>query len=155
MENYEMEKNKFFLDKYFQLIIERDKTIIFVVQLIIALLVIVNFNGKIISNLNVIKTLITVLLFLTPIMIVDYLLRLNDGLNTLAKVLGDKSSDKKKWLKKLIDGSNYLYALIIIVIIDIIIGLIISNLTISLSVYLVQTIIVAVLIFAKRLSKTL
>ncbi|MBU1289876.1 hypothetical protein KKG85_01380 [Patescibacteria group bacterium] len=150
MENDEIEKNNFFLlDKYFQLILERDKAIIFLIQLIIALLVIASFSDKIISNIIPIKILIAILLFLTTLMLIDYLLKLNNGLNAYAKTLGDKSNDAKKWFRKLIDGSIYLYTSMIIIIIDVIIGLIILNLLISLYAFLVQIVIFAIYIFKK------
>ncbi len=144
-----MEENKFFLDKLFQLILERDRTIIFLVQLIIALLVIASFSEKIISNIDLIKNLITILLFLTTIMLTDYLFKVSDGLNFNTKVLSGKNNDSKKWFKKIIDGSVYLYALIIIIIIDIIIWSIILNIEILLYLLLVQTMIIAAYIFKK------
>ena len=147
MENNGIEKNKFFSDKLFQLVLERDKAIIFLIQLIIALLVIASFSDKIISNIVFIKNLIAILLFLTPLMLIDYILKLNNGLNEFAKIFVDKSNYTKKWFRKLIDGSIYLYILIIIIIIDIIIGLIVSNLLMPLYASLVQMVIFAFYIF--------
>ena len=76
MENNELERNKFYLDKFFTLIVERDKSIIFIFQLMIALLVIAGLNNKIISTsvLPILKVLIVVLLSLIPIMVIDYLI---------------------------------------------------------------------------------
>lgn len=141
MENLEMEKNNFFLDKYFQLILERDRTILFVIQLITALLVVASFSDKIISNIEFVKILIISLLFLTTVMLIDFLLKLNSGLNALDKKISIKINDSKKLSEKLIGGSIYLYTLITIVIVDIIIGLIISNLRISFYAFFVQIVI--------------
>ena len=114
----EKERLKFFLDKYFQLILERDRLIIIVIQLLIALLVIASFSEKVIVNINFIKILIIILLFLIPIMLIDYVLKLNNGLTSFAKNLGDKSEENKNFFKKIVDGSNYIYVLVICAIID-------------------------------------
>jgi hypothetical protein len=140
----ENEKKKFFLDKYFQLILERDRMVIFFVQLMIALLVMAGFSDKIISNTGFIKILISIFLFLTTIMLIDYLLKLNDGLNAHAKIFTTENLPTKKWFKKIIDGSVYVYTSIIIILIDIIIGFIFSNLLISLCLFWPQIIIICI-----------
>lgn len=118
-------KLKFYGDKYWDLINERYKTIIFIIQLLIALLVIASFSDKIIpiSNLIYLKILIIFLLALTPIMMIDYLLKIDAGLNSLHQVM-KFSIVNKKWYTKLVDGSNYIYVVITIMAIDIIIALI-------------------------------
>ena len=155
MKDYEIEKTKFFLDKYWQLILERMKTIIFIAHLLIALLVITSFSEKIIpeSTIPFLKILIVILFFLIPVMLVDYLLKLNEGLNELSKALNNKSNkSKKRLLVKLVDGSNYIYALITIIVVNIIISFVVQNLQISLIVSLTQMTIIAILIFSKRLN---
>jgi len=151
MDNNELEKLKFYGDKYWDLIKERIKTIIFTVQLMIALLVIVSFGDKIISvsDLGKLKILIIILLFLIPIMLMDYLLQINNGLNSLHQLL-KFPKEEKKWHKKLIDGSNYIYIFITIIIVDVIIHLINQNFQISLIIFLIQLLLIAVIIFSKR-----
>ena len=149
--NYRLETIKFFANQYYGLTLERIKTIILMVQLLIALLVIASFSENIIPSSSVyyLKILIVFLLFLIPIMLADYLLQLNDGLNSLHKVLKFKNK-RKKWYKELANGSNYIYALIIIFVIDIIIQLINQNFKITLMIFLIQVIFIAVLIFSRK-----
>lgn len=151
MENEKLEKFKFFGDKYWNLITERNKTVIFIIQLLIALLVITSFSENIIphSSLIYLKILIIFLLTLIPIMLTDFLLQINDGLDSLHKAL-EFPIVKKIWYMALINGSNYIYALITIIIVDIIIELINQNLQISLSIFLIQTLIISIIIFSKR-----
>lgn len=145
------EKLKFYGDKYWNLINERNKTIIFIIQLLIALLVITSFSDKIIplSSLIYLKILIIILLALIPIMLVDYVLKLNDGLNSLHQKLGFENK-RKKWYMELIDGSNWIYTLISIIVIDWMIHLINQTLQLSIKIYLIQTLLIAIIIFSKR-----
>ena len=151
MENEKLEKLKFYGDKYWNLINDRNKTIIFIIQLFIALLVIASFNNNIISSSNLIylKILIIFLLGLIPIMLVDYLLQINDGLNSLHEAL-DFPTENKKWYITLIDGTDYIYSLITIITIDVIIQLINQNLKISLLIFLIQTVLISIIVFSKR-----
>lgn len=98
MDNLKLEKLKFYGDKYWNLINERNKTIIFIIQLLIALLVIASFSGNIIPLFSLIylKILIIFLLTLIPIMLVDYLFQINDGLNSLHQAL-EFPTVSKKW----------------------------------------------------------
>lgn len=155
MDNQELEKLKFYIDKYWNLINERNKTIILIIQLLIALLVIASFGEKIIpySNLINLEILIIFLLFLIPIMLVDYLLQLNDGLNSLHQVLKFPKV-KKEWYKQLIDGSNYIYTLITIVTIDVVIQLINQNFQVSLLIFLIQALFISIIIFSKRIKQS-
>ena len=96
MNNEKLEKLKFYGDKYWNLINDRNKTIIFIIQLFIALLVIASFNDSIISSSSLVylKILIIFLLSLIPIMLMDYLLQINDGLNSLHEVLEFQAENK-------------------------------------------------------------
>jgi len=151
MNNNELEKFKFYANQYHNLIIDRIKTIILIIQLLIALLVIAGFSEKIVppASIYYLKILIIFLLSLVPIMLVDYLLQLNDGLNSLHKVLKLEDNNNKLY-KKIIDGSNYIYALIAVIIIDIIILLINQNFQITLIIFLIQVIVITILICVKR-----
>jgi len=79
----------------------------------------------------------------------DYLLQINNGLNSLHQLL-KFPKEEKKWHKKLIDGSNYIYIFITIIIVDVIIHLINQNFQISLIIFLIQLLLIAVIIFSKR-----
>lgn len=124
-----LDQAKFYGQQGYVLILERDKTIIFLVQLIIALLAIATFSENIIPEnlLSVIKILLIFLLFITPVMIWDYILKINDGINSVLKILEFKNNPEK-WYKSLIGGSVYVYITLVSIIIDIIASLILQNL---------------------------
>ena len=150
MNNDEIEKLKFFGSKCYDLIGERFRTIIYVIELMIALLVIATFSEEIIpkSNIGNLKILITFLLSLTPIMLADYMLKINDGINSLQKAITqieNVETEKKKWYFSLIDGSNYIYFLIQILVIYAVIFLIYQNFLIPFIIFLFHFIIIATL----------
>lgn len=157
MNDYDIDnKTKYFLDKCWELIFEKNKIIILVIQLIIALLVIASFNEKIIpiSSVSHIKFLIIFLLALTPIMLIDYTLKLSDGINSLEKALNTPNVSNKPLYKKILDGSNYLYTVIIIIVIDIIIGVIAQSLMKTIIILLIQfLVIVAIIVSMKKFDK--
>ncbi len=144
--NNEIEKLKFFGNKCYDLIGERFRTIIYITELMIALLVIATFSEKIIpkSSIGNLKILITFLLSVIPIMLADYMLKINDGINSLQKaaILNDET-EKKKWYFSLIDGSNYIYFLIQILVIYAVIFLIYQNFQIPFIIFLFHFIIIA------------
>ncbi len=143
--NNEIEKLKFFGGKCYDLISERFRTIIYVAELMIALLVIATFSEEIIpkSNLGNLKILITFLLSLIPIMLADYILKINDGINSLQKAATQKESvEKKKWYLSLIDGSNYVYFVIQVFVIYAVIFLIYQNFLIPFIVFLFHFIVI-------------
>jgi len=155
MEKDEFEKKKYFSDKLWDLIIERHKTIIFIIQLIIALLVIASFGDKLVpdSSFIIVRSLLIFLLLLTPIMLIDYLSKINEGLYSLSKVLEDDNDKHKRWYSKIIDGSNWLYAFIVIIIIDIIAGIIINHTMLTLLLCLIQLIFIGIIVFYQRTKK--
>lgn len=152
MENKnKIEKLKFFGSKCYDLIGERFRTIIYIIELMIALLVIATFSEEIIpkSNLGNLKILIIFLLSLIPIMLSDYMLKINEGINSLQKAAIPKelaeSTEKKKWYFSLVDGSNYIYLIILVLVIYAIIFLIYQNFLIPFLIFLFHFIIIGTL----------
>jgi len=140
---------KFFADKLYDLIAERYKSIIFLAQLLIALLIIASFSEVIIPRDYVahLKGLIIFLLLLVPIMLVDYSLKINEGINAFSKFIGFEGLDKRRGIK-IIDGSNYLYLFVVVAVIDIgvFISLVASNIFLSIFIIGVQLILIYILI---------
>ncbi len=148
MDNDKIEKLKFFGGKCYDLIGERFRTIIYVMELMIALLVIATFSEEIIpkSNIGNLKILITFLLSLIPIMLADYILKINDGINSLQKAaVQNIGKEKKQWYFTLIDGSNNIYFLIQAFVIYAVIFLIYQNFQIPLIIFLFHFIVIATL----------
>lgn len=138
MRNLEHEKMKYFGNQWLAFFLEKIKMIIFIIQLMIALLVIVSFSGNIIhkQNLGYLKGLIIFLLFLIPIMMVDYTLKINDGLNSLQKALSFKA-ENEKWYYNLICNSSLVYISFVTLVVDIVIYLISQNIQINQNIQIV------------------
>jgi len=149
-----LEKLKFFGDKYWNLINEKNKTIIISIQILVTLLVIASFDDKIIpfSSLKYLKILITFLLALIPIMLIDYLIQINDGLNSLHKAL-EFPTEQKRWYMLLINGSNYVYAVILCIVINIIIWLINQDILLAITIASIQLLLLSLIICLRRIGK--
>jgi len=144
----QVDEFKFFANKLYDLITERYKSIILLAQLLIALLIIASFSDSIISedNIGYVKILIICLLFLVPIMLVDYSLKINEGINSLGGVLNFKEPEKR-WYDRAIDGSNYVYLAVVIVAINSIILLINQNLMSSIIIFEIQFLIILIVAY--------
>lgn len=68
-EELNLDKNKFFLDKAFTLIADKEKIMTLIIQLMVALLIISSFSNNFIEDNGVIKNIIIFLLILIPIML--------------------------------------------------------------------------------------
>lgn len=115
-----LDKVKYFWSQLYLLLLERERTIIFLVQLIIALMVIVTFTDKIISSefISSIKFLIVILFYTIPIMMWDYILRLNEDINSLEKVIKNERKEnldkyKNSTFDSIIASSIYYYVFIV------------------------------------------
>lgn len=153
MEKEEFKIN-FFGNKLWELILEKTKIIIITVQLIIALLAIASFSEKIVNpeNTQYLKILIIILLSLIPVMLTDYIIQLDNGIKSIQKELSLNLDLGKTWYRKMIDGSNYIYMFITIVIIDSIIYLINQSYLILLLIILLQIISIATFIFSEKIA---
>lgn len=153
MSEQKIEKFKFFGGKCYDLIGERFRTIIYIVELMIALLVIASFSEDIIpkSSHGSLKNLIIFLLSVIPIMLADYMLKINDGINALQSAAGLTTKGiKKNWHITLIDGSNYFYFFIVTIVIHIIIYLINQNFLTSIFIIIIQFCLISSIYYFKR-----
>lgn len=148
---FNIAKTNFFGSQGYSLILEREKTIIILVQLFIALLVIASFSEKIIppTAIPLMKIIIVFLLLLIPILIWDYVLKINDGINSITSVLFRKQ-EKEKWYLTPFKLSTYYYITILTVIVDVVCKIIIDNIILFLIACTIQVTIIALIILSKR-----
>jgi hypothetical protein len=151
---HELEKVKFFGNHVYSLILEREKTIIVLTQLIVALLAISSFSETLVASslLHWIKVIIFALLLLNPIMIWDYLFKLSEGTDVLLKTLGFQNK-KQHWLTKVIGSTVYIYSGIITVVMDIIASFVVRNILVFLISLFVQVLLIAVLVFSREYAR--
>ena len=157
-DNEAINKVSMFSNQAYLLILERDKTIILVVQLFISLLVVASFSEKIIpsSSIPAMKLIIVFLLYLIPVMVWDYILKINDGINSVEKALveiivGTPNGNKNnKWYLIPFKLSTYYYITALTFAVDMICKIFINSTILFLLGCLIQMILIAFVIFSKR-----
>ena len=114
----EWEEAKIHLETLRLIIIARYNIIFTVSMLAAAILVITTFSPEVLSiSLTTKKLLVIILLAIIPVSLIDYSLKLSRDANYVMKILDIPWQDKRVFLKKLLDGSSYLYVAIIALIV--------------------------------------
>lgn len=114
------EKIKMHMETLRQVIWCRYNIIFTTSPLVATILVIATFNPQLMPlSLHTIKILVIILLALIPISLVDYSLKLSRDANSVLKALTEISGlkikllNEKNWLQNAMDGSSYLYVVVI------------------------------------------
>lgn len=113
-----------FSDKHWNLLVEKEKLSMTILEALVGFLIISSFMaGGIISQefKNIIQWLIILIISIIPIVIIDYRLKINLGIVSVARAAYGPSydknqseiNDKKSFLQKNIDSSFYYYLVIL------------------------------------------